>query len=290
MKKYLILLLVIMLIGCGKEENTPELPEDKIFENVDASNEKFLRTQDSILRNYAAAIRLINQIDNELAKLSNVPQSIETQNLERDILQKIEYLSFQLKTKNDELNILERNIKALAKENKEFRERIKTLETILAEKDKIINNQKRRIEELEKELNLTIRERDLAIESKIEAEKRIEETTLQKNTAFYVIGTEQDLENKGIIKMEGEGFLGIGGKFVPNPDANINYFKKINISIDTLLQFPTSFTIQEIVSNHNKKHLEIIDSPAGDSFLRIKNPEEFWLKDKSLIIIVKRKK
>lgn len=290
MKKYLILLLVIMLIGCGKEENTPELPEDKIFENVDASNEKFLRTQDSILRNYAAAIRLINQIDNELAKLSNVPQSIETQNLERDILQKIEYLSFQLKTKNDELNILERNIKALAKENKEFRERIKTLETILAEKDKIINNQKRRIEELEKELNLTIRERDLAIESKIEAEKRIEETTLQKNTAFYVIGTEQDLENKGIIKMEGEGFLGIGGKFVPNPDANINYFKKINISIDTLLQFPTSFTIKEIVSNHNKKHLEIIDSPAGDSFLRIKNPEEFWLKDKSLIIIVKRKK
>jgi peptidoglycan hydrolase CwlO-like protein len=290
MKKYLILLIVIILIGCGKEENTPEMPEDKIFEKVDASNEKFLRTQDSILRNYAAAIRLINQIDNELTKLSNVPQSIETQNLERDILQKIEYLSFQLKTKNDELNILERNIKSLAKENKEFRERIKTLETILAEKDRIIDNQKSRIEELEKELNLTIRERDIAIESKIEAEKRVEETTLQKNTAFYVIGTEQDLENKGIIKMEGEGFLGIGGKFVPNPDANINYFKKINISIDTLLQFPTSFTIQEIVSNHNKKHLEIIDSPAGDSFLRIKNPEEFWLKDKSLIIIVKRKK
>lgn len=290
MKKYLILLIVIILIGCGKEENTPEMPEDKIFEKVDASNEKFLRTQDSILRNYAAAIRLINQIDNELTKLSNVPQSIETQNLERDILQKIEYLSFQLKTKNDELNILERNIKSLAKENKEFRERIKTLETILAEKDRIIDNQKSRIEELEKELNLTIRERDIAIESKIEAEKRVEETTLQKNTAFYVIGTEQDLENKSIIKMEGEGFLGIGGKFVPNPDANINYFKKINISIDTLLQFPTSFTIQEIVSNHNKKHLEIIDSPAGDSFLRIKNPEEFWLKDKSLIIIVKRKK
>lgn len=290
MKKYLILLIVIILIGCSKEEDTPQLPEDKIFENVDARNEKFLRTQDSILRNYAAAIRLINQIDNELAKLSNAPQSIETQNLERDILQKIEYLSFQLKTKNDELKILERNIKSLAKENKEFRERIKTLETILAEKDRIIDNQKRRIEELEKELNFTIRERDLAIESKIEAEKRIEETTLQKNTAFYVIGTEQDLENKGIIKMEGEGFLGIGGKFVPNPEANINYFKKINISIDTLLQFPTSFTIQEIVSNHNKKHLEIIDSPAGDSFLRIKNPEEFWLKDKSLIIIVKRKK
>jgi len=290
MKKYLILLIVIILIGCDSEQNTPEMPEDKIFEKVDASNEKFLRTQDSILRNYAAAIRLINQIDNELTKLSNVPQSIETQNLERDILQKIEYLSFQLKTKNDELNILERNIKSLAKENKEFRERIKTLETILAEKDKIINNQKRRIEELEKELNLTIRERDIAIESKIEAEKRIEETTLQKNTAFYVIGTEQDLENKGIIKMEGEGFLGIGGKYVPNPEANINFFKKINISIDTLLQFPSSFTIQEIVSNHNKKHLEIIDSPAGDSFLRIKNPEDFWQKDKTLIIIVKRKK
>jgi len=232
---------------------------------------------------------LINQIDDELTKLANVSQTIETQNLEKDILQKIEYLSFQLNNKNDEINNLQRQLKKLSNDNSQLEERLKSVEAIIVEKDKVIKNQEERIGELENKLKIVITERDVALEGKGQAERLASETRTQKNTAYYVIGTEEDLEKRSIISMEGEGFLGIGGKYVPSPESNIGLFKKIDITSDTLIAFPSSFEIDQIISTHNKKYLEFIGSPAGDSFMKINNPEEFWLKDKTLIIIVKKK-
>lgn len=289
--KYLILILfsLIILASCDKQgENQPEEVGNEVVKG-DNTDAKFIRTQDSILKSYASAVRLINQIDDELTKLANVSQTIETQNLESDILQKIEYLSFQLNNKNDEIKSLEKQLKKISKNNEQLEERLKSVEAIVVEKDRIIKNQEERITELENKLKIVITERDVALEGKGQAERLATETRLQKNTAYYVIGTEEDLEKRNVISMEGEGFLGIGGKYVPSPETNIGLFKKIDITIDTLISFPSSFEIDQIVSNHNKKYLEFIASPAGDSFMKITNPEEFWLKDKTLIIIVKKK-
>lgn len=287
--RYLLIIMAFFIVtACNNETQLPEEIQDNNMPKV-SENTKFLRIQDSILRSYAMAVRLINQIDDELTRLANVPNTIETQNLERDILQKIEYLAFQLKTKNEEIEKLQRRVKSLSKENSELTEQVKTLEAIIAEKDVIIQNQKERISSLEQELKIVVQERDYALEGKQLAERVAEETINQKNTAFYVIGTEEDLENKKLILMEGEGFLGIGGKYVPSPDANLNFFKKIDIISDTLLQFPNNFKIQEIVSSHNKKLMEVIDTPTGEALLKIKNPEIFWQKDKTLVIIVEKK-
>ncbi len=289
--KYLLLILFSLLIlaSCDKSgENKPEEVGTEVV-NGDNSDVKFIRTQDSILKSYASAVRLINQIDDELTKLANVSQTIETQNLEKDILQKIEYLSFQLNNKNDEINNLQRQLKKLSNDNSQLEERLKSVEAIIVEKDKVIKNQEERIGELENKLKIVITERDVALEGKGQAERLASETRTQKNTAYYVIGTEEDLEKRSIISMEGEGFLGIGGKYVPSPELNIGLFKKIDITSDTLIAFPSSFEIDQIISTHNKKYLEFIGSPAGDSFMKITNPEEFWLKDKTLIIIVRKK-
>lgn len=286
---FLILFFLIVLVSCDNQrENQPEEVGQEVVSgnNTEA---KFVRTQDSILKSYASAVRLINQIDDELTKLGNVSQTIETQNLEKDILQKIEYLAFQLNNKNDEIKSLEKQLKKLSKDNNQLEERLKSVEAILVEKDKIIKNQDERISDLENKLKIVITERDIAIEGKGQAEKLASDTRTQKNTAYYVIGTEEDLEKRNVISMEGEGFLGIGGKYVPSPESNIGLFKKIDIMADTLIAFPSSFEIDQIVSNHNKKYLEFIASPAGDSFMKINNPEEFWMKDKTLIIIVKKK-
>ncbi len=290
MKILIPFLLFLVLIACNEQQSEPEIIGDNNSASSDVGVSKFQKTQDSILKSYSSAIKLINQIDDELTKLSNVPQTIETQNLERDILQKIEYLSFQLRAKNDEIDILESRVKALGKENKKYEERINTLEAILVEKDKIMENQKERISSLENQLKIVIQERDFAMEGKQSAEKFATETTNQKNTAYYVIGTEEDLEKRNVISMEGEGFLGIGGRYVPSVELNLGLFKRIDISIDTLLSFPGNFQVDQVVSTHNKKFLEIVDSPTGDSFMKIKNHEEFWKTDKTLILIVKKKK
>ncbi len=289
--KYLLIFVMtaFLMLSCDKDSgNKPEEVVNQISEN-NTSEQKFVAAQDSILKSYASAVRLINKIDDELTKLSNVPQTIETQNLERDILQKIEYLSFQLSNKNDEIKNLQLQLKKLSNSNKLLEDKLKTIEAIIVEKDNIIKNQDIRINELEDKLKIVITERDIALEGKGQAEQLATETRKQKNTAYYVIGTEEDLEKRHIIAMEGEGFLGIGGKYVPTPEANIGLFKKIDITSDTLLAFPSSFVIDQIVSNHDKKYLEFIESPSGGSFMKIKNPEEFWMKDKTLIIIVKKR-
>jgi peptidoglycan hydrolase CwlO-like protein len=280
-------LLLLFFVSCGEKSEIPEsLPETggKAF----PESTKFNRVQDSVLKSYASAVRLINQIDDELTKLANVPNTIETQNLERDILQKIEYLSFQLKTKDGEIKNLQAKLKSLTKGNKELAEKIATLEILLAEKDKTIVAQKDKIAGLEGDLTKVSKERDVAVEGRLLAEKVAEETTKEKNTAYYIIGSEDDLKERKIIKMEGEGFLGIGGRYVPAPDANINFFKKVNILQDTLLSFPNNFKIESIISTHNKKYIDIIDSPSGEAFLKVKNPETFWQTDKTLIILIEK--
>jgi hypothetical protein len=287
MKYYLIFLLLILFVSCSEKSDMPEsIPETG--SNPNPETLKFNRMQDSVLKNYASAVRLINQIDDELTKLSNVPNTIETKNLERDILQKIEYLSFQLKTKDSEIRTLQAKLKTLTKGNKELMEKIVTLETLLAEKDKTINIQKDKIAGLEGDLTKVSKERDVAVEGRLLAEKVAEETRKEKNTAYYIIGTEDELKERKIIKMEGEGFLGIGGRYVPAPDANINFFKKISIFQDTILSFPNKYKIESIISTHNKKYIDVIDSPSGEAFLKVKNPETFWQTDKTLIILIEK--
>lgn len=287
MKKFLLIFVFLILVSCENEQKIPLENEGGTVSNVNGTSEiEFQRIQDSILKNYSGAIKLINQIDDELSKLSKIPTMGETSSYEQDILKKIDYLAFQLKSANDDINKLEIKLKSLGKENKILQEKIITMETILSEKDKVIESQAIRITGLESSLNQTISERDIAYEQKAEIEKFANETVIKKNAAYYIIGNEKNLVKDGIIKMEGEGFLGIGGKFIPSPETELKYFTRIDITKDTLLPFQSNVKVSDIVSTHNRKMIEIVKSSSGGDFLKIKNPDIFWRTDKMLIIIV----
>lgn len=291
MRKFILIWLLLALFACSEEKNTP-LGDAISGDDADSAKQKeyeFQRVQDSILKNYSDAVKLINQIDTELSKLGGVGISNESHNLEIEILQKIDYLSFQLQSRNEEIHKLEIKLKSLGKENKEYLERIKTLESIIAEKDVIMANQTSRIENLENELSITKSERDVALVEKQNIEQFADKTVKDKNTAYYIIGKEKELETKNIIKMEGEGFLGIGGRFVPAIDSDLKLFTKIDILSDTLLPVPNNVKKIEVISSHNKRLLDIHKSESGTDFLKIRTPETFWRTDKMLIIIIEEK-
>ncbi|GAB1370638.1 hypothetical protein MASR1M45_06990 [Candidatus Kapaibacterium sp.] len=290
MKKFLLLFLVILAVSCSENNDTPIVDGNNQADKVQTKSEsEFLRIQDSILKNYSSAVKLINQIDGELSKLAKTPNLNESYNYELDILKKIDYLSFQLKTNNEVIDKLQGKLKRLTKENNEFKEKFIVLENIIAEKDEIIANQNIRISDLEKELNITKAERDVALVEKQQFEQLAQEKEIQKNTAFYVIGKEKNLKQDNIIKMEGEGFLGIGGKYVPSTEADLKYFTKIDIYKDTLIPLPSNSKVAEIVSTHNKRMIEYHNPASGSDMLKIKSPESFWRTDKLLIIIVEDK-
>lgn len=291
MKKFLIFAMFLVLVACSDNKNEPI---DGVFTETERDSSKskelqFQRVQDSILKNYSNAVKLINQIDDELDKLTKIKISGETSNLETDILQKIDYLSFQLKSRNEDIDKLEIKLKSLGKENKEFLERIKTLEDIIAEKDVIIASQNDRIASLEIQLSQTKSELDVALTEKEVVERFASETEKEKNTAFYIIGTEKKLKADNIIKMDGEGFLGIGGRYVPSPDSEIDKFTKIDITKDTLLPISGNIKSIEIISTHSRRMLDIQNSPSGTDYLKVRNPDSFWRTDKTLIIMIEEK-
>lgn len=292
MKKILFFTLIIILYSCSGDGNTPI--DDSNIESVssDSSRKKeaeFQRVQDSILKNYASAVKLINQIDNELNKIALSKGNNESYDFEVEILNKIDYLGFQLKSRNDEIKKLEIKIKSMGGENKKLLEQIQTLETIIAEKDVIIASQSERITTLEKTLDQTKNELNVAVTEKQSVEKFAALTEKEKNTAYYIIGTEKKLTEDNIIKMEGEGFLGIGGRYVPSNDADLKFFTKIDITKDTLLPIQPNVKKLEIISTQSKKLLELMNSHSGTNYLKVKNYETFWRTDKMLIILIEEK-
>lgn len=284
MRKFLhvLLIMAILIVSCEQKADEPQ----ESLSDEDTTSREFNAIQDSLLKNYASAVRLINQIDDELSRLAQIPAKPESVNIESEIMQKIDYLSFQLKNKSEAIDKLQVRLKELGRENKVLAERITVLENIVKEKDLIIVNQSLRIAELEAEIAKVRGERDVALKGKQEAEQFAEETLVQKNTAYYAYGTEKVLTERGVIRMEGEGFLGIGGKYVPNPNANLLEFYKIDITKDTILHFPKGQRINEVVSSHPKRLLELVNEPTGDTYLRIKDYENFWKADKRLIITI----
>ncbi len=287
----LLATLFFAILACNKEEEIPAEEIGSVDGNssINEREQKFQQLQDSLLQNYASAISLVNRIDDELSKIANVPNKAEGSSYEQQIIQKIEYLAFQLKTRNEDIARLEKKLKQISGKNKELTEKIATLENIIAEKNKIIETQNERINKLEADLGVVIQERDIALEGKSQVESQLEQQITEKNTAFYIIATEKELEKAGIIKMEGEGFLGIGGKWIPNPDAEFDKFTKINILTNTEFPLPANFKIDEIVSSHNQNFISLTQNEAGAGILKVTNPDGFWKADKRLIIIIREK-
>ena len=106
-----------------------------------------------------------------------------------------------------------------------------------------------------------------------------ERIEMERNTYYYIIGKERDLEERGIIAEEGKGFLGIGGTFVPGKNLNEQDFIKIDARSVRTLPIPEKY---QIVSSHNPRLLERV---AGG--MAIIDPAKFW-NSKFLIIIDKR--
>lgn len=287
MKKILLVMAAIFLVISCDGGKKSELAMYK--DSVNTEFQKFQNVQDSILTNYSEAVKLINQIDDELNTISSYPKK-EGETIDKEIIGKIDYLKQELASRNKELASLQAKLKSMSGTNKQLNERIKVLEDLIDQKNKSIANLQERISTLERQLGQAITERDVALEGKAQAEQETERVTEEKNTAYYIIGTEDYLKDTGVIQAKGKGFLGTGGKYIPNPNADLDKFDKINIVNNTELIFPDNSQIKEIVSGHDKKYLDIVPRSGNHQpRLRINNPEAFWKTDKHLIVIVERK-
>ncbi len=115
----------------------------------------------------------------------------------------------------------------------------------------------------------------------------VSQLTTEKNTAYYVIGTKDELIKKGILVEEGhKRLLLVGGRTVaPARELDPSKFTQIDRLRDREIKLPEG--VYEIFSRQNPAFAQPLAAKDGKlaSGLRIEQPERFWEASKFLIIV-----
>lgn len=285
MKKLMIVLFTLtVLMGCSNKKS------DLQGDNLQTENER-LRAEaiakDSTLNSFFSSY---NEIEENLAVIKERERLIRksgTGDLNTDAKQRIaEDLTLIAE-------LMEKNKQTIAS----LRKRLKESDVRIAEFDKTIAFLTKSIEEKDAEI--------LALSNQL-AEKNVELKTLagqiqsissdlasksdmiskqdlELHKAYYVIGTERELRDNGILTREG-GFVGIGKTRSLSKDFNAQYFTEIDIrKVNTL---PINAKSARLITVHPSNSYSLIGDKSIEK-LEIVDYANFWRTSKHLVIVVK---
>lgn len=138
--------------------------------------------------------------------------------------------------------------------------------------------------DLEK-LNIKVTELSTSVENLSAANQskaqKIDEQTKALNTAYFVIGTAKELLAHNVITKEG-GFAGLGRNKTLKADFNKEYFTRIDVT--TFKGIAIAKKKVKVITNHPKTAYKLTGAKTIDSLV-VKNPAEFWVSSKYLVII-----
>jgi chromosome segregation ATPase len=163
----------------------------------------------------------------------------------------------------------------------ELEKMIETLNAQIVAKDADIAQMKADLEKLNikvAELNTSVDNLSAANQSKAQT---IDEQTKALHTAYYVIGTAKELKAHNVITKEG-GFAGLGRNKKLKEDFNKEYFTRVDIT--TFKGLAIAKKKVSVITNHPKTAYKLTGAKTIDSLV-IKNPAEFWISSKYLVVI-----
>jgi hypothetical protein len=195
------------------------------------------------------------------------------------LLQNISEIGSGLKESRKKISALQGRMKSFRGEIAGMNSLIGNLKQSLQERETSIAQLEERVQGLE----TAVTEKDRMI---AERENQLGEQQRKINTGFYIIGSRDELKEKGIITDEG-GFLWglLGSTTVMASGIDVSQFRPIDKTADQTITVPG--TIEEILP-HRKAEAFVTAEPAEqqeNSTLTIVHPDQFW-QDDYLVIIV----
>ncbi|MHA2220030.1 MAG: Cbp1 family collagen-binding glycoprotein adhesin [Candidatus Hodarchaeales archaeon] len=282
-----VLLIMLIFLGCADKEKIATLEE----KNTQLEAEYNLLLKESTVKNnfIEEYTRTINEVYDNLEKIreregfiSKASQKIEKNesvSLREQMLSDISSIDSYLQSSKKSLRQLKARMKKSQVKMESLEKMVETLNNTIEEKEKHIAELKTQTEQL----TIKIAE----VEGQLhEKEELIEKQNQQLNTVFYIIGTEEELREKGIIEVKG-GFLGFGKTKRISSSLNYDYFTRTNISnVDRIPIYINNPERVNIISPHNPGSYTLAPGGENETVLEIINPEEFW-KSKYLVILYK---
>ncbi|HEY9227845.1 MAG TPA: hypothetical protein VIP11_14405 [Gemmatimonadaceae bacterium] len=162
-----------------------------------------------------------------------------------------------------------------------------TVENQKAEYEATIARQNVQIANLTSRVDTVTRENVKLAGDKVALSDTVNALTSEKNTAYYVIGTKDELVREGIIVEEGhKRFILLGGRSITAArELDPAKFTKIDRERDRVINFPAGDF--RIISRQNGSFASPFSTKDGklSGGLRIDQPDRFWENSRFLIIV-----
>jgi len=272
---------LIVALSC-KQGPSPET-QARIDSLSQASAQK-----DRLVEEIAENTRFVSEISAELAKAAVPPKKLKVSSesplrASRDtLIQKIRYITARVREIEPKLQDSERRISELTSISDSLRN---ALAATMQNLQGVIDSQKEQIAALTEQVE-TLTAENVALKD------TIENMSTEANTVYYVVGTKDELEQKGIVKEEGGArFLFVlwksGKTLVPSRSLDPSVFTPVDRRHFSQLPLPATDKEYRIVSRQDVGALET--PPSGDGTItgrvKIADSARFWANSKYLIIV-----
>ncbi len=286
MKKILTLALlgIILLSGCTKEleERIETLEKEKEELVVESSTkEKYVEEILGAVNEIQSNLDTIRARENIISKASS---NIEKQGvsqaeaLKKRILGDISDIDTYLQENKKKLGKLQSRIKS-------YRYKISGLEKMVENLKNTLSQKEMEIAYLKEEIS-SLNVRVATLETTLRQKERvIRQKDKQINKAHYIIGTWDELRDKGIVEDQG-GFLWFGKTTVTSKNLDLSQFTQVEAQSTTQIPIAHPLNDIEILTNHNQQTYKLEANGENQTSLKINDTAKFWENSRVLIVLM----
>lgn len=254
--------------------------------------------KDSLMTQVAANARLMSDISAELARaqIPVVEEGATETSAPQDparILANIQTLTARITESEDRLAESQKRVEALSRESRSQTGRIAEFQKTIDEFRGTIESQKATIASLTDQVALLQEENTRLATVNVQLADTLSALDNRQNSVWYLIGTRQELLERGIISEEGGSrvlfVFGKRGKtMIPGRDLDLSQFNVADLRYLTEIPLPDPAAQYTIVTRQDFTALE---TPPDDKarvrgdFIRITDPARFWAGDHVLILV-----
>jgi len=274
-------------LGCSGKPS-PAL-QARIDSLQNASNER-----DRLVQEMAQDARMISDISAELSKVQvrgklNVSSESPGQASRDSMVQKVRYIATRLSQSEQSLRASERRVRSLTGVSDSLRN---TLAATIANYDSVISGQRNQLLTFAAQLDTLKGENTTLIAVNGALKDTVNDLSLRENTVYYIIGTKDELVQRGIVEETGGSrFLFVlwkSGKSVqPARTLDPSAFTAIDKRQVMMIPLPDTSKAYRIASRQDLSSLATPPDDGGKlhGSVHIAEPGRFWAASKFLIII-----
>lgn len=193
----------------------------------------------------------------------------------------IDTLNGKVRQSGIKIKSLEKMVATLSKEVEKNVQRIADLKSIIEDKNEVIRQTGTSLKNTQNTL-ANVRTELSQTNEELETTKGVLEET--KNTAYFVIGTKDELKVKNVLDEQGRFFQKKSLNL--SPEFNDDTFTKIDITKEK--EFPITANLKnvKVIPQRSESSYKLMENGQNQTILKVVDPEKFW-KIKYMAVVVK---